>query len=278
MDERQLVKLAEVLQAGNKPEITFIEQTRLQKKLREIQSRETNQILGAILQQASVLAGIKEGIQDIVKQDLKDLIFGRFQNLSLEEIAYAFKLERQRVYETKTEHYQFFSTDYVAEILSKYKEYKRQTMFEKNISFRPPEKALPEKVLSFEERKEKFLENIQKSVERYKLSGEMPLAPAPAYYDGLFEFGFLKVEDFSEEIKQDIRQRATIRYQQDLKQEQEYQERKFPFKKVLKGLRKVSEENQEEFQKQNQEIQNAIQSRCKDIVVEEFIKQLAVGK
>lgn len=192
-------------QAGNKTETAFIRSSFEQDKLREIKSVETNQLLGLVLQQASVLAGIKDGVQDIVKNDLKDLIFGKFGGLSLEEIAYAFKLERQLAYPTKSEHYQFFSTEYVAEILGKYTEWKAEKRRANNID------PLPEKKreLTEEEKEILTLTSILQSFEDFKATGKLPVVNK-WIYDELWKRGIMLdfAKSLTEQDKDLLRERT----------------------------------------------------------------------
>lgn len=192
-------------QAGNKTETAFIRASFEQNKLREIKSIETNQILGLILQQASVLAGIKDGVQDIVKNDLKDLVFGKFGGLSLEEIAYAFKLERQLAYPTKSEHYQFFSTEYVAEILGKYTEWKAEKRRANNIDPLPKKK----RELTEEEKEILTLTSILQSFEDFKANGKLPIVNK-WIYDELWKRGVMVdfVKSLTEQDKDLLRERA----------------------------------------------------------------------
>ena len=59
-------------------------------------------------------------ILDIDKKEIQELILKRFKRLSINELYYAFKLERFGEYGDKTEHYNRFDVIYVAQILGKY--------------------------------------------------------------------------------------------------------------------------------------------------------------
>lgn len=203
MDAPQSARLSEVLQAGNKHEVAFIKDTFNLPKLKEMKSVQSNQILGAILQQASVLAGIKDGIQDAVKNDLKDLIYSRFGNLALEEIAYAFKLERQRIYDCKTEHFQFFSTEYVADILNKYTAWKRNKMREKNISSDKEVEA--PRQLTDEAKQAEYYLDILNSFEYFKKYEELRAGDTRFYVD-FFKRGFFPkhTKAYREQIDQRV--------------------------------------------------------------------------
>ncbi|GIM52004.1 hypothetical protein CAPN004_10340 [Capnocytophaga cynodegmi] len=180
------VRLQEVLQAGQTNEISFVKSTFSQTALREQRNTQTIETLALILAQSAVLAGIKDGVQDVAKNDLKDLIFGKFGGLSLEEIAYAFKLERQLAYPTKSEHYQFFSTEYVAEILGKYTEWKAEKRRANNIDPLPKKK----RELTEEEKEILTLTSILQSFEDFKANGKLPVVNK-WIYDELWKRGLM---------------------------------------------------------------------------------------
>lgn len=253
LDAPQLAKLNEVLQAGNSHELDFIKHSFSFGKLREIKSVQTNQILGAILQQASVLAGIKEGIQDVVKNDLKELIFNRFGGFSLEEIAHAFKLERQRVYETKTEHFQFFSTEYVAEILSKYKEYKRKKMCENNIE--PPKELLPKKEASEEEKWQHFVEGLTADFQHFTEYKKLNFG-ITRHYKTLFRMGVLPTHN--EAFREQITERTFRALQEDLERENN--------RNARKSIKRIIENQMTDEAK--------FRTKAQEIIIRDFFQQL----
>lgn len=221
MEELLYQKLGEVQQAGNKSEIAFIKDSFELPKLREIKSADTNALLGLILQQASVLAGIKDGIQEIVKNDLKDLIYSRFGGLSLEEIAYAFKLERQLVYSTKSDHFQFFSTEYVAEILSKYVEWKAQKRRSHNVNPKTDKKEIK---LTDEDKVLLFFTGIIGDFNHFKNNNELDFG-AIRHYLPLFNLGLLPKHD--DDFKEQIKIRVLDSLKKDLTKENDRKERSF---------------------------------------------------
>lgn len=126
-----------------------------------------SELLGAILQQASTLTGIKDGIRNEIKQDIKDLIFSRFKELSLQEVYQSFKFERQLVYDKKTDHFQLFSTEYVAEILKKYTEWKIEIKKLHNLSA----PIIEERKITMEEKENNlkdFIKVLKSNLESYQ--------------------------------------------------------------------------------------------------------------
>lgn len=196
MEELQSPLSNKVLEAGSKNEIAFIKNSFSHIPIKTLKHPHTKPVLGAIFTSASALAGIKDGVQDLVKKDLIDLVFQRFSNLSIEEIYYAFKLERQLAYPTKTEHYQFFSTEYVAEILSKYREYKQEKMRIHNINLPKKEIALPPR-----NEKEDSFEFLKWCYSEWKQTGKLPYG-ATIIYPMLYKMGVLPphTEQYREQV------------------------------------------------------------------------------
>jgi hypothetical protein len=164
------------------PQISFLKDTSNQVKIREINnSFELTKQLAFVFAEVALLAGIKEEISDFVKKDIKTLILTKYKNLSVDEISYAFRLERYKSYNEITEHYNQFTTSYVSSILDKYVEWKQNTMREKNILIGSPK----EKVVTEEERKAirlQFLKNVYEEVKEYGKSRDAWLL-----YDELVE-------------------------------------------------------------------------------------------
>ncbi|MCB1108208.1 MAG: hypothetical protein KDK44_00950, partial [Chlamydiia bacterium] len=80
--------------------------------------------LGFIFARIAILSGFKGEIPDINKEDITDLLLTRFQTISLNELNFAFKIDRHGYHGEPTQHYQLFNAEYVAKVLNKYLEYK----------------------------------------------------------------------------------------------------------------------------------------------------------
>lgn len=220
--ERPQVRLQEVLQAGETNEISFVKNTFSQTALRQQRTPQTIETLALVLAQSAVLAGIKDGVQDVVKKDLKELIFGKFGGLSLEEIAYAFKLERQLAYPTETKDYQFFSTKYVAEILGKYTQWKAEKRRVHNLD--PVLEEKQEKSLSDEDKVMLFFTGVMSDFEYFKTHKKLDLFASRHYYP-LYHLGLLPKHD--EDFRQQIKARVLEALQKDLAQTYNRNERIF---------------------------------------------------
>lgn len=123
----------------NLSEVGFIKDTLTQTKIRNINnSYELSKQIGIVFAVATNHLGIKQAIADITKTDIMEMITTRFKNLSINEVAYAFKMERYGGLGERTEHYQLFNSEYVSKVLMKYKDFKRQTKVIHEISVVAP--------------------------------------------------------------------------------------------------------------------------------------------
>jgi hypothetical protein len=124
----------------NLSEVPFVRDTLAQEKIRNINSYDLIKQIGMLLSKIKVQMGIKHEISDVYKTDIREMIQNRFKNLSLNEIDYAFKLERYGEYkdekglESRTEHFHDFNTVYCSTVLGKYVEWKRNLKLKHNIS------------------------------------------------------------------------------------------------------------------------------------------------
>lgn len=70
------------------------------------------------------------------------MILKFYGNLSLEEIVYAFELERYNQLDPKTEHFQLFNAEYVSTVLKKYKNWLAQVRFDNNLPISKPKEQI----------------------------------------------------------------------------------------------------------------------------------------
>lgn len=115
--------------------IEFLKSTYGFVKIKEISKEpEFKNLLGAVLVKISILAGIKGEIDDFTKQDISKMILTAFKELSFEELHKAFEMERYGQYDDKTEHFQLFDSNYISQVLKKYKNWKVREKNELNLS------------------------------------------------------------------------------------------------------------------------------------------------
>lgn len=122
----------ETLQLPNK---SFLQKSYSFEKLSQLK-KDANFVflIGGWITQTSALMQIKNPVDNFVKQDIVNMLGGYWSNLGLEDLIKAFELERFGVYEEKTEHYQLFDCNYIAQILKKYQKWSRSKKIELNIS------------------------------------------------------------------------------------------------------------------------------------------------
>lgn len=115
--------------------ITFLKKNYDFQTIKE-RKTETNilTVLSVLWTRISILGGFKNEMAFEITQDITNLIFGVYSDLTIEEIYKAFELERFGLYEEKTKHFQLFNSEYVSEILKKYKKWKYDMKMQHNIS------------------------------------------------------------------------------------------------------------------------------------------------
>jgi hypothetical protein len=169
--------------------IGFIKDTiNNQMKIREIPEYDFLRQLAQMVSVISYAAGIKEDISDFDKKDVKDLILRKYKNLSLDELAYAFKLERHGDLGEKTQHFQLFNADYVNTILTKWVEHKREIKRIHNISATVKTETISE------EDKAKSVSNAVRNVLERFLEHQTINRDYVFVYEELYERGYLNQE------------------------------------------------------------------------------------
>lgn len=170
--------------------IAFLKSNHSFKKLRERKTEANISILLSVAwTKISALAGLKSSTDVEVSQDITNMIFNIHNDLSLEEIYKAFELERHCVYNEKTEHYQLFNAEYVAEILKKYKKWKQQTKIEHNITSNSQNNMLPE--MSEAQKKETMDNAIIRKFNEYLETNQVE-EPFVYIFDELYERNIIK--------------------------------------------------------------------------------------
>ncbi|PKD21800.1 hypothetical protein APR41_02135 [Salegentibacter salinarum] len=84
--------------------------------------------LAVILTKVANLTGLKDPIHPINKRDIAQMIVTLYKTLSLEEIDYAFRIDRYGYHGEPTKHYQLFNAEFVTTVLIKYEKWKRTTL------------------------------------------------------------------------------------------------------------------------------------------------------
>ena len=108
-------------------------------RISEYSINDAKAIIEASVYQDATLKGIKdENLPgEFVLDDISEMILKMFWMLTPEEIVSALKMDRYGYFEEKTQHYQFYGTEYVADILNKYCKWKQKKAMEHNLSRKP---------------------------------------------------------------------------------------------------------------------------------------------
>ncbi len=162
---------------------------------------EVREGLGIIFVRAVNLLGIKEKISQINKEDIRDMILLKFKSFSLEEIDYAFKLDRWSG--EPIQHFQLFNSEYVAKVLTKYKNWLRETRANNNL---PLEAKQEKPKMSDEEKQIIVINGIIDCFEDFKENETIPIGKT-YIYDYFFEKGALPVH--TQTFKQNIKRKAS---------------------------------------------------------------------
>lgn len=82
--------------------------------------------IGFIISRVCILSGFKGEIPDINKEDIAELLMTRFSHISLNDLHFAFKIDRHGYHGDPTPHYQLFNAEYVAKVLNKFEKYRME--------------------------------------------------------------------------------------------------------------------------------------------------------
>lgn len=238
----------------NLTEIGFVKDTPSQIKIRDIKdSYELNKSITIIIIETYNRLGIKGEITDFNAKDIKDLILTNFKGYSLDEIAYAFKLERHGLTWEKTQHFQLFNAEYVGAVLRKYSEWKRKVRVEHNIS------TPVNKELTFSESEKKRLTSnaIRKSLDHFLAHLSLPSGYL-FIYEELYRLGLLNKDT---KIKKTIYNSAIELLEQEYKEKKAgSREEHLQHKKIYENLRKPK--------------QDIVIAKCKELSIIRFFRSL----
>ena len=135
-----------------------------------------------------MLCGIKQNQSSEVWQDITNLIFSYYSDLTVEEIYKAFELERFNEYKERSKHFQLFNSEYVSDVLKKYKEWKQNTKIEHNITKPENTPLLPS--ISDSQKEEILVKGIVRVFSEYKQTKILP-EPNTHIFDELLSRGLI---------------------------------------------------------------------------------------
>jgi len=175
--------------------VTFLIENYKNKKIRERDTEPNFKILlGIMLAKIAALAGVKDEITDFDKQDIVKMFFGRYSDLTLEELWKAFENERYSIYCEKTPHFNLFNASYISDILVKYKKWRHELRMAHNI-VAPVSNQLAQNSTASE--REIMNTGIIRRFEQFK-NGEKIETPLIGIYDDMFHrYLFPKDTDYA---------------------------------------------------------------------------------
>ena len=135
-----------------------------QEKIKNINEFEATKQIGMFMTAQALVLGNLE-IQDWNKKEIKDLVLSRFKGLTINELYYAFKLDRFGVYGDITNSYGNFNTVFVSQVLNKYINWRQKVRFDNNLPIGKPEKKIS---ISDQEKKAIIFNGVMECYDHYK--------------------------------------------------------------------------------------------------------------
>lgn len=231
--------------------ISFLNDVQNQTKIRNLDDVAFRNNLGFIVTKVNNLLGIKEEILDINKLDIKEMILMRFKGLSLNEIEFAFKLERFGTLNPKTEHFQLFNADYVSKVIDKYlkwKEFKLKNNIIKKVKYQEISKE--EKIKKENDIVLRFINNYDK----YK----------PIDYTYFYIYDILDSRDF---MNKDLKYKESVKKDAIYLLEKEYSGKKASSRDELRDYKS-------KLKLVIKGIGGEVIHKCKILALEDFFRDL----
>lgn len=238
---------------ANLSPISFINDLPNQNKIRNLDanSQEFKNQLGLLFAKINNLIGIKQEIELFNKQDIKEMLLMRFKALSMEEIDYAFKLERYGAFGKRIDHFQLFNSEYVSKVLDRYLEWKVFQM--KNVV----KKVIDKEKLSEQELEKKNKEVLLRFINEYEYTRKVED----------FQFYIYDILDSKGLMPTDIDYKNQIKKEAILILQEEFSKRKANSKDEFKS-----------FQRELEQVAlgkgGTVRKKCKVLVIEEFFKNI----
>lgn len=214
-------KFQEIEKNTESTPIAFLRQHYNFVKIREAKKIiDFNYVMAVCWSKICGLSGIKTEVDSFVVEDISKMIANVYSDLSIEEIYKAFELERHGVYESRTDHFQFFSSEYVSTILKKYRNW-RQEMLRRHY-IKSPEKEV-QKTISIEEQTKIMDDAIIRLFDEFLESGDISI-PCGHVFDEIYSRKMFKKDmDFKEifhsakrQVESEIKQeRATNSFEKN---------------------------------------------------------------
>lgn len=189
-DDKQQRILETIVQVGELTPLAIAKTGHQYPLLKNLDREAIAPIFGLLFTRIAALVGVKGEIDPLQKQEIWNVVFGRFSGLSFQEIYKAFQMDRSKEFGEITKHFDFFDVSYVSTVLEKYTEWKRKTQKEHHISIsNEPKTAIP--MITEEEKETNIQQWLINHFLEYKETKTMPF-PAAQVYKTLLKRGTLK--------------------------------------------------------------------------------------
>ncbi|MCG9971022.1 hypothetical protein [Christiangramia crocea] len=238
-------------------EITFARKSIEQDKIRDLLETEEGKIqvgqgLAFLFTRIPNLLGIKEAISYINKSDIKELILMRFKTLSLEQIDYAFKMERYGYFGDQIQHFQLFNSEYVGKVLDRFIKWLQKIRMDNNI----PLKEEKKKTITENQKQYWINRGVLSALEQYKEN--KAIEDGYIYiYDVLYEEYLPKEKEYKDKIYESAKVSIQMEYSD---KEATSKEEKQEFKNIISSLEKKGN--------------TKVKLKCKELVLCEFFRKL----
>lgn len=181
--ELAVVNFQNIEERTNLTPISFLKEHYSFLKIKDLKNNPNFKFTMAICwSKICALSGIRTEVDSFVVEDMSKMINNVYSELSVEEIYKAFELERHGVYESRTEHFQLFSAEYISSVLKKYKIWKIEMLRRHYI--KPPERENT-KTISVEEQYEIMNKAITRLYDEFLESEEIS-TPCIHVFDELY--------------------------------------------------------------------------------------------
>lgn len=188
-DDKQQRILETIVQVGELTPLAIAKTGHQYPLLKNLDREAIAPIFGLLFTRIAALVGVKGEIDPLQKQEIWNVVFGRFSGLSFQEIYKAFQMDRSGEFGDATEHFQFFDVSYVCTVLGKYRHWLQDTQRAHNINISQLPKN--QNTMTEEEKEKNVLRWLNEHFEEYKTTKAMPPLPVPIY-EALQRRGALK--------------------------------------------------------------------------------------
>jgi hypothetical protein len=265
LTDSQLVLSKKISQVGKLSEVAFVKKVIEFKQIRsfnlsnDLDRKELSKGVSMLLVKASVLSGLKNEISNINKDDIMTMIVKYNKSLSLEELDYAFQLERYNLLPPKSNHFQLFNAEYVSEILNKYKTLRADIRFNNDLPMTLIDPKDESNELSQEDKDLIVITGVISAYE-YFLENKKIESGKPYVYEYLYELNAFPKHDNAYRIK--IKALAKDEMLENLKQQKIKSKNLKEVKSIKSVIDKVTKD------------EHPLRSKCQEITLRNFYDEV----